>query len=72
MQEYVKIGDIQVNSVKLNVAKKAKNAYKMGRKILPEFFTAEELMHCTTVTPKNSKTSRQPINKSKLDDLLCE
>ena len=69
MQEYVKIGDIQVNSVKLNVAK---NAYKMGRKLLPEFFTAEELMHCTTVPPKNSKTSRQPINKSKLDDLLCE
>ena len=50
----------------------AKKAYKMDRKLLPELFTAEELIHCTTVPPKNSKTPRQPINKTKLDDLLCE
>ena len=67
---YVQVGDIRVNSHKLKVAKKQPTAYKMGRKLLPEFFEPKELSTCSSVPPKPGKLARPQADKHKLDLLL--
>ena len=64
------IGKVKVNTAKIASAKKAPNAYKMARKLLPEFFTPEELRTCTCVPPKPGKLKRSQADPQKLGLLL--
>lgn len=68
--EYAEIGGVKVNTVKLAAAKKAPNAYKMARKLLPEFFTPTELRTNTCVPPKPGKLKRPQADEEKLGLLL--
>jgi len=51
-------------------AQKAPDAYRMARKLLPEFFTPEELVTCSCVPPKPGKTERPRADTGKMDLLL--
>ena len=67
------IGDIKkINYHKLKAAKKAKDANKMARKLLPEFFTMAELQTHTCVRHKSGKSSRPQADEQKLSLLLGE
>lgn len=66
----MEIGEVKVNTAKIATAKKAPNAYKMARKLLPEFFIPEELRTCTCVPPKPGKTKRPQADTQKLGLLL--
>ena len=66
----MQIGDIHVSATKLDAAKKTKNAYKMARKLLPDFFTPEELASCTSVPPKPGGIKRSLANPDKMRALL--
>ena len=68
--EYAEIGGVKVNTVKLAAGKKALNAYKMARKLLPEFFTPIELRTNTCVPPKPGKLNRSQADEEKLGPLL--
>ena len=68
--EYAEIGGLKVNTAKLAAAKKAPNAFKMGRKLLPEFFTPAELSTNTCVPTKPGKARRPLADQEKLDLLL--
>lgn len=68
--EYVEIGKVKVNTAKIVSAKKAPNAFKMARKLLPEFFTPEELCTCTCVPPKPGKSKCSQADPQKLGLLL--
>jgi hypothetical protein len=57
--DYVSIGPVKMNAAKLDAAKKAQNPFKMGRKLLPEFFTDQELSQCSCVPSK----SRPQVNE---------
>ena len=55
---------------KLALARRKKCPYKMGRALLPEFFTPEEMRTCTTVAARGGQQSRPPADPEKLQHLL--
>ncbi len=70
---YSSVGKIKVNSLKLGVAAKAANPFKMARKLLPEFFSVEELSTYTCAPPKpGAKVKRPQADTDKLKLLLGE
>lgn len=71
LQEFVEIGGVQVRASKLSAAKGKKCPYKMGRALLQEFFTPEELKTCSTVPARTkSQAPRQTADEKKLHSLL--
>lgn len=71
--EYVSIGGLKIPKAKLQAAKRCGNSYKMARRLLPEFFTPQELQTCTCVPPRSGcKVVRPQANGTKLGLLLCE
>lgn len=50
--------------------KTAQKAYRMARKLLPEFFTPEELVNSSCVPPKPGKTESSRADMGKMDLLL--
>jgi len=68
--EYLDIGSVRVSKEKVKIAQKAPDAYRMARKLLPEFFTPEELVTCSCVPPKPGKTERPRADTGKMDLLL--
>ena len=61
---------IQVNTAKLAAAKKTPDTFKVGRKLLPEFFTPAELPTNTCLPTKLGKARRPLADQEKLDLLL--
>ncbi len=57
--EYVNVGGIQVPKAKFESAKRLPNAYKMARKLLPLFFSSEELRTCTCAPPRGGANTAQ-------------
>lgn len=58
---------------KLDAAKRCSDAYKMARRLLPEFFTPEELKTCTCAPPRSgAKVVRPQADAGKLTLLLGE
>ena len=55
---------MRVSKAKVKIAQKAPDAYRMARKLLPEFFTPEELVTCSCVP------SKRPIADMEKMDLL--
>jgi len=51
-------------------ARRAATPYKMARKLLPHFFTKEELMTQTCAHQKPGKPPRPQANREKLELLL--
>ncbi len=56
---------------KLKTAKRAPTAYRMARKLLPDFFSPSELKNCTCVPPKpGAKVVREQADHAKMKFLL--
>jgi len=71
--QYTSVGKIKVNTAKLSAASKAPNPYKMARKLLPEFFSKEELSTCTCAPPKpGAKIKRPQVDSERLKLLFGE
>ena len=69
--KYVQVGELKINSVRLMAARKAPDAYRMARKLLPEFFTEKEMSTCMCVPPKpGAKITRPQADSEKLELLL--
>ena len=54
----------------LALAREKKSPYKMGRALLPGFFTSQELKTCTTVATRSGKEPRPQAHPDKLRFLL--
>ena len=61
---------MKVWKTKLTMARGKSYSYKMGRALLPEFFTPDELKTCTTVKQKTGQTPRQQADNNKLECVL--
>ena len=68
--EYISFGKVKVNRDaligELEKARKAATPYKMARKLMPHFFTKEELRTQTCVSQKPGKESRPQAEPEKL------
>ena len=65
-QTFVEIGGVRVSEYRLKMARGTNHPYKMGRKLLTEFFMPGELQQCGCVPT----TNRPKANPEKLAALL--
>ena len=56
--------------MKLNLARKTKDPYRMARKLLPEFYSLNELKTCSCVPLRPGKESCPQVDKIRLKLLL--
>ena len=61
---------MKVRKAKLHMARGKSCPYKMGRALLPEFFTPDELKTCTTVKQRAGQTPRPQADNNKLECVL--
>ena len=61
---------MRVRAAKLAMASKKNCPYKMGRALLPEFFTPDELKKCSTVQQRAGQIPRPQADHVKLQCVL--
>ena len=61
---------MDIGGIRVRAAKAKKCPYKMGRALLPEFFTPDELKMCSTVGTKAGRKPRPQADSGKLQSLI--